>query len=391
MKHHNSRARLSFNDERVRGILVQIAVSLFVLAVIGFVAYNTATNLAKQGIASGFDFLSATSGFQVIQSVISFSEASSYGRAFFVGLINTIMVSAIGIVFATILGFIIGVARLSSNWMIAKIATVYIESIRNIPLLLQIFFAYFVVLRALPHPRQSVSFFDQIFINNRGIYMPTPVPETGFGLVALATLFALVFGGVFNWYNKRYQERTGKLLPSFRISVAVLIIVPTIAFFAMGQPLSFDIPSLRGFNFRGGFSIIPEMAALVAALSLYTASFIAEIVRAGIESVSKGQKEAAMALGLNPAQSLRLVIIPQAMRVIVPPLTSQYLNLTKNSSLAAAIGYPDLVSVFAGTVLNQTGQAVEVILITMLVYLTISLSISMVMNIYNRRTLLRER
>ena len=313
-----------WNLRKFRDFLFQA----LVLFAIGLVAYiivdNTIYNLKRQGIASGFSFLDQPSGFTVIQSLIDFSGDDSYGRAFFIGLLNTFLVSILGIFLATIIGFLIGIARLAKQGVIKFLAAFYIETIRNIPLLLQIFIWYFVILRSLPSPRESYSWFDMIYLNNRGLYLP--------------------------WWVDGY----------------------------------WSIPSLQGFNFSGGLVLIPEFTSLLAALSIYTGAFIAEIVRAGIQAVGKGQIEAANALGFSFLQSLRYIIIPQAFRVIVPPLTSQYLNLTKNSSLAAAIGYPDLVSVFAGTVLNQTGQAVEVIVLTMLVYLSISLVIAFIMNRFNQ-------
>jgi len=315
----------------------------------------------------------------------------TYARTFWVGLTNTLLVSAMGIVAATILGFILGVARLSSNWLVAKMALVYVEVIRNIPLLLQIFFWYFAVLSSLPSPRQSVEVGGAFFLNNRGLYLPGPLTQDGFGLVWGAIIAAIAgVVGLRIWAKKR-QLATGEIFPVFKVSVAVLVLLPILAYLAAGSPIEWDLPALKGFNFGGGISIIPELAALWIALSLYTASFIAEIVRSGIVAVSKGQTEAAKALGLPNGLTLRLIVIPQAMRVIIPPLTSQYLNLAKNSSLATAIGYPDLVSVFMGTTLNQTGQAVEVVAITMAVYLTISLSISLFMNIYNRAAAIKER
>ena len=324
-------------------------------------------------------------------NLVPYDATMSYGRTFWVGLTNTLLVSAMGVVAATILGFIIGVARLSSNWLVAKMALVYIEVIRNIPLLLQIFFWYFAVLSNLPSPRQSVDVGGALFLNNRGLYLPDPVTQEGFGIVWGGILLAIAaVVGIRIWAKKR-QLATGQIFPTFKVGVAILVLVPIISYLVAGRPLEWDLPALRGFNFGGGITIIPELAALWIALSLYTASFIAEIVRSGILSVSKGQTEASKALGLPNGLTLRLVVIPQAMRVIIPPLTSQYLNLVKNSSLATAIGYPDLVAVFMGTTLNQTGQAVEVVAITMAVYLTISLLISLFMNIYNRAVAIKER
>jgi len=380
-----------WNNPQIRAIVFQ-AVALTVTVAFGLYLFeNTQDNLRRLGIASGFDFLSSPAGFDIIQTLIPYSAASSYGQVFWVALLNTLLVSALGIIFATLLGFIIGVARLSKNWLIAKLALAYIETFRNVPLLLQIFFWYFAVLRAAPAPRQSLSLGDTFFLNIRGLYLPAPQFQPGFGWV-LATLgVAIVLVIVLTRWARRRQMATGQPFPTLSASLALLIGLPLIAFWLAGSPLHWQVPELRGFNFQGGLVIIPEMASLLLALSIYTAAFIAEIVRAGIQAVSHGQTEASFSLGLNPGMTLRLIILPQALRVIIPPMTNQYLNLTKNSSLAAAIGYPDLVSVFAGTTLNQTGQAIECIAITMAVYLTLSLLISFVMNWYNRRVALVER
>ena len=379
-----------WNDPRYRAIFFQV---LVLALVVGFGAYlvnNVLDNLARQGIASGFGFLGTTAGFSIGMSLIEYAETSTYGRAFLVGLLNTLLVSVIGIFFATILGFVIGVARLSSNWLISTLAAVYIEILRNIPLLLQLFFWYFTVLRTLPSPRQSVSIFDTFFLNNRGLQSPAPILESGFWLIPVALLVAIVGIVVLARWARHRQEQTGQQFPVFWTSLGMLIGLPLLAAIVTGFPIHWNIPVLKGFNFEGGTVMIPEFVALVAALSTYTAAFIAEIVRAGIMAVSHGQTEAAYAVGLKPGPTLRLVIVPQALRLIIPPLTSQYLNLTKNSSLAAAIAYPDIVLVFAGTVLMQTGQAVEIIAITMAVYLLISLVISAVMNWYNKVTALVE-
>jgi general L-amino acid transport system permease protein len=380
-----------WNDPRYRALFFQVVVLAAVIGGAAYLVNNTLANLARQGIASGFGFLETTAGFSIALSLVEYSEEASYGRAFLVGLLNTLLVSAVGVVFATILGFCIGVARLSHNWLLAKLAMVYIEILRNIPLLLQIFFWYFSVLRLLPGPRQSGSLLDIFFINNRGLYAPSPVPEPGFNLVWIALLVGIASSIVLaRWAHKR-QETTGQQFPVFWSVLGLIVGLPILASAAAGFPLTWDVPVLKGFNFKGGVVMIPEFVALVLALSTYTATFIAEIVRAGIMAVSHGQTEASLALGLSRGQTLRLVVIPQALRVIIPPLTSQYLNLTKNSSLAAAIAYPDIVLVFAGTVLMQTGQAVEIIAITMACYLTISLIISTLMNWYNKKMALVER
>ena len=375
----------------VRALLAQALLVCGIAAFGYYLLSNTLQNMEQRGITTGFDFLSNEAGFGILKSLIEYDETHTYGRTFFVGLLNTLLVAALGIFFATFIGFFMGVARLSSNWLIARLATVYIEIFRNIPLLLQIMFWYFAVLRPLPRPRQSLSLGDSVFLNNRGLFLPEPVPDPGFWMVALAMLAAVI--AVFfiaRWAHRR-QDETGRQFPIFSVGLGLIIGLPLLVFWLSGSPMHWEYPELKGFNFKGGLEVIPELAALVLALSIYTGAFIAEAVRSGIMAVSHGQTEAAYALGLRPRITLKLVIIPQAMRVIIPQLTSQYLNLTKNSSLATAIGYPDLVNVFAGTTLNQTGQAVEVIAMTMAVYLSISLAISLFMNWYNKRMQLVER
>jgi len=380
-----------WNDPVIRGYFFQILLIIAVVLSGMYIFGNTAANLEKQGIATGFGFMETTAGFGIITHLIEYSESSSYGTAFLVGLFNTLLISFAGIVAATIIGVIVGIARLSKNWLVARLAMVYIETFRNIPLLLQIFFWYFAVLRALPSPKNSVNFADGVFLNNRGIYMPSSILGDGFSLVIAALVIAIIAIIVMaRWAHKR-QEKTGQQFHTVYVSIGILIGLPLLALIITGFPITWEIPVLKGFNFVGGTVIIPEFVALWLSLSIYTASFIAEVVRAGIQAVSHGQTEAASALGLRAAPTLRLIILPQALRVIIPPLSSQYLNLTKNSSLATAIAYPELVSVFTGTVLNQTGQAVEIISITMAVYLSISLLISMFMNWYNARMALVER
>jgi len=380
-----------WNDPQIRALIVQLILLITVGLGLAYIIHNTLHNLAQRGIATGFDFLFAEAGFGILQTLIEYEESSTYGRTFIVGLLNTLLVSMLGIFFATVLGFIIGIARLSSNWLVAKLAAVYIEIFRNVPLLLQIFFWYFAVLRALPHPRHSWSLGDFFFLNIRGLYLPQPLFQPGFSWVLVALGVSLILILSVHFWAKWRQERTGQRFPVFWSAFILLISLPSITFWLLGSPLSWELPVLKGFNFSGGIPIIPELSALVLALTIYTAAFIAEIVRSGIQAVPYGQTEAAHALGLRPRHTLRLVIIPQAMRVIIPPLTSQYLNLTKNSSLATAIGYPDLVSVFAGTTLNQTGQAIEVIAMTMAVYLLLSLLISLLMNRYNAKMALVEK
>ncbi|MEI2780222.1 MAG: amino acid ABC transporter permease [Candidatus Competibacter sp.] len=380
-----------WNNPQTRAIAFQVIALVVTVAFGLYIFENTQANLRRLGIASGFGFLSSSSGFDIIQSLIPYSPTSSYGRVFWVALLNTLLVSALGVVLATLLGFVIGVARLSKNWLISRLALVYIETFRNIPLLLQIFFWYFAVLRAMPSPRQSLSLGDAVFVNIRGLYVPAPQFLDGFGWVVVAFGIAAVAAWLVARWARLRQMATGRQFPTLSVSLALLLGLPLLTFWLAGSPLEWQVPELRGFNFQGGWVVIPEMASLLLALTIYTAAFIAEIVRAGIQAVSHGQTEASFSLGLNPGMTLRLIILPQALRVIIPPLTNQYLNLTKNSSLAAAIGYPDMVSAFAGTVLNQTGQAIECIAITMAVYLTISLLISLAMNWYNRRVALVER
>ncbi len=380
-----------FYDPAVRGVAFQLALAIFLIAFFWWIANNTITNLQRANIASGFGFLQNRSGFEVLFSLIPYSSDSTYGRAFVVGLLNTIYVAFLGIIFATILGFVIGIARLSPNWIIRKIATVYVEFFRNIPLLLQLLFWYKAVLSVLPGPRQSLSLPGVAFLSNRGLIFTKPYVEPGAGAVFIAFLVAVVVSiGLARWARRR-QAETGQPFPVLVYVPLILIGLPVIVGLATGARFGLDVPELAGFNFRGGATVTPEFLALMLGLVIYTASFIAEIVRAGILAVSHGQTEASYSLGINPGKTLRLVVVPQAMRVIIPPLTNQYLNLTKNSSLAVAIGYPDLVSIFAGTVLNQTGQAVEVIMMTMAVYLTLSLVTSAFMNWFNSRIALKER
>jgi general L-amino acid transport system permease protein len=386
-------ARVAFyNDPKVRSIAYQVALC----AVIGFLVYGAASNaidnLRRAHIASGFGFWNNTAGFDISQTLIQFdSQTSSYGRAFWVGLLNTLLVAGLGIVFASVLGFIIGIARLSKNWLVAKVAAGYVETIRNLPLLLQLLFWYNAVLKALPEIRESYAIPGGIFLNNRGLFMPLPILKSGFGWVLIALAVGIIGAIAFYVWARKRQEQTGQQAPVFSAALALVIGLPLVALALSGFPLGFEFPSAGRFNINGGIEVLPELAALLFGLSIYTAAFIAEVVRAGIAAVSRGQTEAAYSLGLKTGPTLRLIVVPQAMRVIIPPLTSQYLNLTKNSTLAVAIGYPDLVQVFTGTVLNQTGQAVEVVAITMAVYLTISLATSLLMNIYNSRIALVER
>ncbi len=380
-----------WRTRRMRDVLFQVALLLGVMLLIAAMVNNAAETLQRQKIASGFAFLDHTAGFDIVQALVAYNEASTYGRVLLVGILNTLLVAFIGIVITTIIGFAIGIGQLSKNWLIARLCRVYVETLRNIPLLLQIFFWYFAVLRALPGPRESWGLFDTVFLNNRGLYLPGPEAQAGFGFVVAAFAAGVMASILLAIRARAVREATGRVMPVDAMAAALIILPPAVASAVAGFPLHFSIPALSGLNFDGGLVVLPEFMALVAALSTYTASYIAEAVRAGIEGVAKGQTEAASALGLTRGQMLRLVVVPQAMRQIIPPLTSQYLNLTKNSSLAVAIAYPDLVSVFAGTSLNQTGQAIEIIAITMAVYLTISLTTSAFMNWYNARIALTER
>ena len=381
----------SLNDPVVRGVIYQIVVAALVILFLVWIINNTAINLKAQNKTSGFDFLWKTAGFDISFSLFPFDRTSFYWEAFLVGLTNTILVAVIGIVLATFLGFTIGIARLSSNYLISRLATVYVETIRNIPLLLQLFFWYFAVLKTMPAVRNSIQLPLDTFINQRGLFVPKPIFDDQFVFV-LAALVVAVIGWIAlaRWARARL-ERTGERFPVFWAGLGASMVLIAIVWFASGASLAFDPPVLNRFNFKGGLELPPELVALALGLSIYTASFIAENVRAGIQSVSYGQTEAAQSLGLKENDRLRLVIVPQAMRVIIPPLTSQYLNLTKNSSLGAAIGYPELVNVFTGTTLNQTGRAIEVISLTMLVYLILSLGTSALMNWYNARVALVER
>lgn len=381
-----------FNNPRVRGWVYQAVL----LVVVAYLAWSGIQNmfaaLRAQHIASGFGFLSNSAGFNISQSLIPYDEGvSSYGTVYLVGLLNTVAVSLSGIIFATILGFIVGIARLSKNFVLRFLAAGWVEVFRNIPPLLIIFIWYFGVLRLLPSPRQSVKIEGVMLLNNRGLFVPRPVPEPTFWLSVAALAAGIVATILVARWAKARQMKTGQPFHTVWAGVGLIVGLPVLTFLVTGLPLSFDIPELGTFRPKGGTTILPELISLFLALSTYTSAFIAEVVRAGILAVNKGQTEAAYSLGLRSGPTLRLIVIPQAMRIIIPPLTSEYLNLTKNSSLAVAIAYPDLVSVFAGTALNQTGQAVEILLMTMLTYLALSLLTSAAMNWYNARMALVER
>ena len=384
---------LWWRNEKVRALVFQV---LLICGIAGFFYYiltNLLANLATRGISTGFDFLwTQSAGFAInFSPFFDYSPTDTYGWVLLLGLLNTLLVSLLGIFLATILGFLIGIARLSRNWLVAKVAAGYIEIFRNIPLLVQILFWYTGIFLAMPSPRQSYALLDSLFLNVRGLHIPKPIFESGFLWVGVALVIAIITVLVLRRWARRRQDATGQPFPLVSTAIGLLIGLPLLTFLATGAPLSWEVPQLKGFGFRGGLTIIPELTALLVALTMYTTTFIAEIVRAGIQAVSRGQTEAAYSLGLRPNLTMRLVVVPQAMRIIIPPLTNQYLNLTKNSSLATAIGYPDLVSVFMGTTLNQTGKAIEVVAITMALYLTLSLLTSLFMNWYNRKIALVER
>ncbi|HLT77335.1 MAG TPA: amino acid ABC transporter permease [Ferrovibrio sp.] len=382
--------RLNWNDPDVRSVVYQV-VALALVGLIGwFLVSNTLHNLSVRNIASGFGFLERESGFAIGESPISFGPENTYGRAVLVGVLNTLRVAVVGIVLATIIGTIIGIARLSKNWLVNKLATVYVEVVRNVPLLLQLFFWYAIITETLPGPRQALNPIPGVFISNRGVKIPTPTDHFAFDLAGIGFLLGIVLAVLVSRWAKKRQDATGQSFPVYRAGIALILGLPILGWLIGGAPLELNVPKLQGFNHVGGATLTPEFAALLAGLVIYTAGFIAEVVRSGIQAVSHGQTEAAAALGLRRNQILRLVVLPQALRIIIPPMTSQYLNLTKNSSLAVAIGYPDIVSI-ANTTLNQTGQAIEGILIIMAVYLTISISISIFMNWYNKHIALVER
>jgi general L-amino acid transport system permease protein len=377
-------------DPEKRAIIFQIAALLLVAAVCYYLYSNTQANLERQSIATGFGFLEKEASFEIGESVIEYSAADSYADALLVGALNTIKVSFIGIILTIILGTVVGVARLSSNWLVSKLAAGYIEVMQNIPVLLQLFFWYAIFYESFPSPRQALNPFEGVFLCNRGLIFGVPESHAVHGTMAWALVAALAIGWFLNRWGKRRQAQTGQIFPAIRVTLVLSIGLPLLAWAFAGSPTAMDIPELRGFNFIGGVTVSPEFSALLLGLVFYTAAFVAEIVRAGIQSVSRGQIEAAMAVGLRPGQVLRLVILPQALRVIIPPLTSQMLNLTKNSSLAIAIGYADFVAV-TNTTINQTGQAIEGVALIMLIYLTFSLSTSVFMNWYNKKIAMVER
>lgn len=374
---------------RLRGIVYQIAVVAGVLALGGYLVHNTLANLAARGVATGLGFLGREAGFDIGEGLVPYSAADTYLMALLVGLLNTLKVAVLGIVLASVLGLVMGIARLSSNWLVARLATLYVEGVRNVPLLLQLFVWYGLV-TALPVPRQAVEVGLGVFLSNRGLKLPVPLWDPSYGVAAGALVLALAASALLRRWAVARLHRTGRPFPWVLGTLALVVGLPALALVTTGAPLRWSVPELHGFNFQGGIDLSPEFAALLAGLTVYTGSFITEIVRSGILAVPHGQTEAALSLGLSRLRTLRLVVLPQALRVIVPPLTSQYLNLLKNSSLAVAIGYPDLVSV-ANTTINQTGQAVEGVALTMAVFLVISLALSLLMNWYNSKVALVSR
>ena len=380
-----------WRHEESRAVVMQILVIFAVFGSFGWLVSNLVTNFAALNKNFGFDFLSQPAGYDINQTLIEYTNRSSHFRAALVGLLNTFMVAIFGIVLATIMGVILGIIRLSNNWLARNVTYWYIEFTRNVPILLHILLWHGIIINTLPHPKKAMSIGDVSFLTNRGFYVPEPIAEVGISVLYLAIVAAVVFAVFFSRYARKLQSETGRQLPVFWVNLGVLIIVPMIAFLAAGSPLTFEYPVLKGFNFQGGMHLLPEFVALTFALAIYTAAFIAENVRAGILAIHKGQREAAEALGLRPGRVMSLVILPQARRVIIPPLTSQYLNLTKNSSLAIAIGYMDLVATLGGITLNQTGREIETMLMVMGMYLAISLAISMGMNWYNSSVKLVDR
>ena len=385
---------LLYNNE-VRAFFFQVVTFILVVGLFYTAIGNLFHNIEERGINTGFTFLKNRAGFDILpflgNYLVDYTPESSNFSVFYVGLINTLVVAFIGIILSTLIGLLIGIARLSNNYLVAKLAGGYIELFRNIPILLQILFWYNLFINIFPHPKQSFAFFDIMFLNQRGLYLPKPIPEDGFMVVVLVLLIGLIASYFVKKFYKKKHELTGVHTSTWPFSIALIVGLPIIVFLVLGSPLQFDISVLGKFNLKGGMNVVPEFLALTFALSVYTATYIAEAIRSGIEAVDKGQKEAAAAIGLTPTQSLKLIILPQALRVAIPPTINQYLNLTKNSSLATAIGYPELMSAFGGTVLNQVGQAVEILAMAMLVYLVISLFISILLNYVNKKMAIQGR
>ena len=380
-----------WRNEKSREILIQVIVLILLGWFLMWLADNVSQNFKTLGKDLSFEFLTIPAGYDINQYLIPYNNRDTHLRAAIVGLLNTGLVAICGIIIATFFGLILGVLRLSKNWLANRIAYWYVEFTRNVPILLHILLWHGIIINTLPHPRQAIGIYDVSFLSNRGFYVPKPIAETGIELVYLALVLSIIFSVLFSKYAKKLQENTGKQLPVIWINFLVILVLPTIAFFGSGNPISLSIPALKGFNFQGGLHLSPELIALTFALAIYTAAFIAEIVRAGILAIHKGQRVAAESIGLKPNKVMKLVILPQARRVIIPPLTSQYLNLTKNSSLAIAIGYMDLVATLGGISLNQTGREMETMVLVLLIYLSVSLSISSFMNWYNHKVKLVDR
>ena len=380
-----------WTNERSRSLVIQIVALVVLLLVVAWIVNNTVQNLENLGVETGYGFLGHPASYDINQRLIEYSSRSTHARAALVGFLNTLLVAVTGIIFATVLGFLIGILRLSNNWLVSRLMTAYVEFTRNVPVLLHILLWYGIVVHVLPHPKQAIEPLSGFFLSNRGFYLPRPVFEDLAWVIPASLVVALAGVWLFSRHARRVQEETGRIYPVLSISLAAIVSVPVIAYFASGSPVHLDWPELKGFNYKGGIALKPEFFALWFALSIYTAAFIAEIVRAGIVAVSHGQTEASYSLGLKPGWTMRLVVIPQALRVIVPPLISQYLSLTKNSSLAIAVGYMDLTATIGRISLNQTGRALECMSILLTVYLLISLTISAFMNWYNRRIRLVER
>ena len=385
---------LIYNNE-IRALLIQVLTVVIIFSLFYVMIQNLNENIEARGIVSGFTFLEGRSGFDILpflgSYIVKFSPNSTNLEVFYVAIINTLVCAGVGIILSTILGVLIGIARLSTNYLISRLANAYIELFRNIPILLQILFWYNIFLNALPIPKKSISLLDVMFINNRGFYLPNPIPQDGFLWVSIAFVIGVASAIYLKRHFKRKQDETGQQTNTIGFTLGLIIVFPVVVFLLLGSPLQLDYAVLGKFNLKGGLAIVPEFVALTLALSVYTATYIAEAIRSGIEAVDKGQKEAAAAIGLTKMQALKLIILPQALRVAIPPTINQYLNLTKNSSLAAAIGYPELMSAFGGTVLNQVGQAIEILTMVMLVYLVISLLISVLLNYVNKKMAIQGR
>ncbi|MFT5221041.1 MAG: general L-amino acid transport system permease protein [Planctomycetota bacterium] len=380
-----------FFDKELRSVTIQVFTIALLFAFFFYIINNAITNLDAIGKGFSFKFLGEASNYDINQTLIEYDSRSPHWRAALVGILNTLLVAVTGIIISTVVGFILGVLRLSSNWLINKVVYVYIEYVRNVPVLLHILLVHGIVVNTLPLPKNALNFEDALFLTNRGFYTPKPLFEPAMWAVLIAFIVGIGFTWWFRRYARKTQDATGKIFPVLWISLAAILVFPILVFFVAGAPVNWEMPELKGFNFKGGLVLRPEFVALTLALSLYTAAFIAEIVRAGIQAISHGQTEAALALGIKPNRTMQLVIIPQALRVIIPPLTSQYLNITKNSSLAIAIGYMDIVATIGGISLNQTGREMECMTIVLGLYLVFSLTISSFMNWYNKRMRLVER